>query len=89
MKLDHRCFVFSVESLKVEIFFNFFSSLVLRHSSLLLPLSLLSHLWNSAEFTEFYQVIPSFNQFNARLVSGIGIDVVRPDSMRPRKIQIF
>ena len=61
MKFDHECFGFSEESLKVEIFFSFFGSFVLRDLILLLPSSLSSHLGNSAEFTEFYRVISSFN----------------------------
>ena len=53
MKLDHGCFGFLEESLKVENFFSFFGSFVLRDSILLLPPS---HLGNSVEFTELYRV---------------------------------
>ena len=56
MKLDHECFGFSKESLKIEIFFSFFGSFLLRDSILLLPPTLSSHLGNSAEFIEFYRV---------------------------------
>ena len=61
MKLDHGYFGFLEESLKVEKNFRFFGSFVLRDSILLLPPNLPSHLGNLIEFTEFYQVIPSFN----------------------------
>ena len=61
MKLDHECFGFLEESLKDEFFFSFFGSFVLRDSIFFLPPILPSHLGNSAEFTEFYRVIPSFN----------------------------
>ena len=53
MKLDHGCFGFSKESLKVENIFSFFGSFVLRDLILLLPTS---HLGNSVEFTELYRV---------------------------------
>ena len=86
MKLDHVCFGFSGESLKVEIFFNFFGSFVLRDSILLLPSSLTSHLGNSAKFTKFYRVIPSFNRFNVRLISSGGTDAVRAESVTTRPI---
>ena len=56
MKLDHGCFGFSEESLKIEKNFSFFGSFILRDSILLLPPCLPSHLENSTEFTEFYRV---------------------------------
>ena len=43
--------------------------------------SLPSHLGNSAELAEFYRVRPSFNRLIERLVSGVGIDAVRIESV--------
>ena len=81
IKLDHRYFGFSEESLKIEIFFSFFGSFVLKDSIFFLSPS---HLRNLAELTEFYRVKSSFNQFNARLVSSIGIDAIRAESITNR-----
>ena len=82
MKLVHGFFCFSEESLKGEFFFSaFLVQFVLRDSIFFLPLSLPSHLRNSAEFTEFYRFIPSSTRFNTHLVSGVGIDAVKIESV--------
>ena len=74
MKFNHGCFGFSEESLKVEIFFSFFSSS-----------------YRGIRFSYFHRVILgtwpsplSFNRFNRCLVSGVGIDTVKPESVTNR-----
>ena len=65
-------FGFLEESLKGEFFFfSFFGSFVPRDSIFFSSI-------------EFYRFIPSSTRFNVRLVSGIGIDVVRAESVMNR-----
>ena len=88
MKLVHGFFGFLEKSLKGEFCFSFFGSFELRDSIFFLPPSLPSHLGNSAEFTEFYRFILSSTQFNARLVSDVGIDAVMAESVTNRPSRI-
>ena len=64
----------------MNIFSAFFGSVCTEDSIFFLMSSLQSHLGNSAELTEFYRFIPSSTRFNARLLSGAGIDMVRAES---------
>ena len=81
MKLVHGFFFFSEESLKGKFFICFFDSIRTKGFDFFLPPS---HLGNSAEFTKFYRFIPSSTRFNVCLVSGVGIDAVRAESVTNR-----
>ena len=93
MKGVHRLFLFSEESLQSYFFFRFFLvQFILKDKDLIFfsPTSLPSHLGNSAEFTEFHRFIPSSTRFIVGLVSDVGIDAVRAESVtnRPSRIRL-
>ena len=81
MKLLTGFLLFRGISEKRFFFPFFFVHFVLRDSFFCSSLSLPSHLGNSAELAEFYRVRPSFNRLIERLVSGVGIDAVRTESV--------
>ena len=84
MKLVDGFFCFSENFLKVNIFSAFFVSVCIEDSIFCLVPSLPTHLGNSIELTEFCRFIPSSTRFNTRLVSGVGIDPVRTESVTIR-----
>ena len=85
MKLVHGFFCFSEESLKGKIFFPlFFGSVRTEGFNFCLSLSLPSHLGNSVELAKFCQVRLSFNRLIERLVSGVGINTVKAESVTNR-----
>ena len=87
-EIVHGFFAFQ-RNLRKEIFFFsvfFFVQIVLRDSFFCPSPSLPSHLGNSAELAKFCRVQPSFNRLIERLVSGVGIDAVRTESVMNRPI---
>ena len=74
MKLVHGFFFFSEESLKGELFFVSFGSVCTER---FVFLSFTEFTESSQEFGRVDRVRPSFNRLIQRLVSGVGIDVVR------------
>ena len=89
MKLVYRFFfLFLEESLKGEFFFAFLIQFLLQDSIFCLSPNLPSHLENSVELAEFCRVRPSFNRLIERLVSDVGIDAVRADSITNRLSRI-